>query len=211
MLIFSNGVFAIADTPFFSPVEPPKDKPGFGTVIKFAPLPLICDFHNAIMGGVEYRIKGGLASQNEVGLVIPGYSMPNPDFKNMWGVRNRFEIRHYFPSKKKSHLYPAIELVYNDIGYNRERNVPRTFAGSSNEYYQLLEYRIRKKIFAVHFKMGVQFPLHQRMIMDIFGGVGMWQVYLKPNQELPFETEDFSMFFPFITADISTDLACLWD
>lgn len=151
---------------------------GPGIAIKFAPLALTLDFYTCAMAGVHYQVKDQVYFQHEFGVVLPTF-YDNIDFRDMRGIRNRFEIRNYFQPRRSSFPYTSMELVYNNISYGRERQVPVSISGRGMvDYYQLLTYRVRKQVVAFHFKFGIDQELFDRFLLDLYVGLGARTVFL---------------------------------
>lgn len=170
---------------------------GPGTMIKFAPLALV-DFQTAAMFSVHYQVNGSMYFQNEVGMVFPLYNVNNHrDYQDMWGIRNRFEIRDYFKTGKSAFTYTSVELIYNNVSYQRSRI--REVSLSSVEmvdYYQHVTYRVRKQAAALHVKIGWELELYNRIYVDLYTGVGLRGVFIRSKNRQDEDYWDEYSIFP---------------
>lgn len=154
--------------------------PGPGAMIKFAPLAL-ADFQTAAMFAIHYKVKGSMYFQNEAGLVFPISNESNyRDYQDMWGVRNRFEIRNYFKAWPRTFAYASVELIYNNATYWRNRIKLASVSGLGQiDYFQYVTYRVRKQAAAFHVKIGWEHQLYPWLYMDLYAGLGARGVFIR--------------------------------
>ncbi len=162
-------------------------------ILKFSYLSLF-DYKQSIQFAYEYKIRPRVTLQNELGYIntlIKGlYSYEN--FQNMRGIRTRFEARFYRKNRfnQVNGFYLAPEIFYVYTQYQRQKELGRGCVSGTCDFFELKRFQVYKNVVGVHFKVGVQIDLSPKLLLDIYGGLGLRMVYIHAPEA---EKEDFRL------------------
>lgn len=157
-------------------------------ILKWAPLSLI-DIYSAVQFALEYRIGGRSTVQGEAGYIFPINILESgirDDYNDMNGYRLRAEYRYYLSVKKNrtDGFYLAPELFFISINFD-EKNVVKIPLNSVGDfYYQEKQFKVNKRIFGYHLKVGYQQMLTERLVIDFYGGLGVRHINFSSDQPL---------------------------
>ncbi|MGK7395631.1 MAG: hypothetical protein ACNS62_13720 [Candidatus Cyclobacteriaceae bacterium M3_2C_046] len=176
--------------------EPAQDslqiskRSGHGTVLKISPLNMI-DFFHALPMALEYELNDHTNLQHELGFVIPRFGpQAEDDFKNMYGIRSKHEIRHYtketYPGNFK---YLALEFLFNYIWYNTETVQGVNVSGAPGfDYFQFRNNRMHRWVHGFHLKFGSQKLHSDFFITDFYFGLGLRLINISTAREFDQDT-----------------------
>ncbi|MDQ3535737.1 MAG: DUF3575 domain-containing protein [Bacteroidota bacterium] len=155
-------------------------------IIKLAPLSLI-DFKQSLQVAVEYKIKPRTTFQNEIGYINNLLNLYTyDDYRNMKGLRTRFEIRFYQKNffDYVSGFYIAPEIFYVYTNYQRIGELGRGCLAGRCDYFERKKFTVHKDVFGYHFKVGYQRIANDRILFDFYGGAGLRHVFIhSPDTE----------------------------
>lgn len=189
----------------------PKDT--YSPIIKFSHLSLI-DPLQSIQFALEHQLGGQTSLQHELGYIFnyENYDIfSSSSYTQTRGIRLRNELRFYLDRNAQGPegFYFAPEILYNFVRFNKRASVGRDCNGDWNcQYYQYMDYRAQKQVFALHTKIGYQELIFNRLIFDIYGGLGGRHVKevnihppkgLQPNDRFHFNGEKYISNWPSVS------------
>ncbi|MBC8110442.1 MAG: DUF3575 domain-containing protein [Verrucomicrobia bacterium] len=138
--------------------------------VKFAPLSII-DIDPTIQFAAEYFFNRRFSLQQEVGYGKFGNMWWIQSFENQFLVetwRFRTEGRYYFVDDEYSDFSPyvALEILFKNADRLQRAEVDR------GGYREIIDFRFRKRVWGSHIKIGTQFLLGSRFIIDAYLGLG---------------------------------------
>ncbi len=162
-------------------------------VIKIAPLSLI-DPYNTFQAGFEYVPRRGTWSlQAEAGYGDYRTHADRSVRRNFNTTRARFmfenwrlrtEVRLYTEGNatRPVGFYVAGETMYRRSNWSGQTSVGRECEDGVCAYFEITPYTIHKDVLAFHGKAGYQLATWERLLFDLYAGVGMRYVWVHSPQ-----------------------------
>ncbi|MFM9946002.1 MAG: hypothetical protein ACKVQB_12310 [Bacteroidia bacterium] len=160
----------------------------FKSVFKVNPFSLV-DWHNqaftiAYERVISHKSLMPFTWQIEAGPIILNYAFPNDFYR---GFKTRFEIRYYstqYAPKTKPgehrQFFVGMNTGYNQVWYKTTMSYSPTGNGSSwSGIHKLKEVTFVKRVNTVNLLLGFIKPVNNRLIFEIFGGVGTRRTNIK--------------------------------
>lgn len=181
--------------------------------IKFSPLSLL-DPLKSVQFALEHQLKPKMSLQHELGYIF-SYQEPfefqEDSYAQTRGIRIRNEFRRYFYpyGAGLEGFYFAPEFLYNFMRFSKSASVGRSCTDDwTCQYYEYMNYRVQKQVFAMHIKFGYQELIFNRLIFDIYAGLGGRHVKelnvhppngLQPNDRFDFDGEKYISTWPSVS------------
>lgn len=143
--------------------------------------------------GAEYRFNLHWAVGLDATALL--YSMPDTynEHSPHRGFRVLPQVKYYFPGRKHSYRgYVSLQGMYKEVNYLMEEQIGREWNGNDYNYYESVEFKERKSVWAGSVNAGFQTLIgkQRRIMFEMFIGIGVrhkgFKQFGKPAQEVTF-------------------------
>jgi hypothetical protein len=150
-------------------------------VFKFCPLALIDDFSfPTIQGGLEIRLSKRITWYNEVGIKYrqSSFEVSDTSFLKSYGFKVKTEIRYYLPhifGLENTNNSMSGYYIGGNIFYNRDCHNTKIDYYLKKDSTNLLvdNFAVKKDIFGANFVVGLQEPIWNNLLLDVYTGFGI--------------------------------------
>ncbi len=142
----------------------------FKTAVSFNPTVLAAT-DNMVMIGGEHRLKKRFALVLDAGYIFDSYLSFQEVIKTTTGFTVRPGVRLYNGRDKRGYL--ELNVFYKQVNYKLYDWLGKDCVNGIETYEQLQKFTYRKKTVSFNFLTGRQFRLSNKLLLDLYGGLGV--------------------------------------